>query len=460
MKIKTRFAPSPTGELHIGGVRTAIFNWLFARKNHGNFYLRIEDTDQERSKKKYVKSIIDGLQSLGLNWDKEIIIQSNNRNRHLEVVNELIHGGMAYYCYKYEENTENFKPKKNKGKFISSIKDKNRGIKLNKPVVRLKVPLDGCVSFSDKVIGKITVKNDTIGDFIILRSDGTPTYNIACVVDDHDMEISHIIRGNDHLTNTFKQIKILDALGWKKPIFAHLPLIHAEDGTKMSKRNSAISITEYYKEGYLPEAIFNYLLRLGWSLGNEEIINIPKALNIFDLNGINKSPARIDNNKLKFINQFYIKISDDRTLYSKIIEKFDPIYIDDEVSNKIFKLIPLIKTRGNTINQLADFVKIFIPNLFVLDYQSAEFLQNKEHSNVLKHFLNAIENNNIWCAESIKQSCMELSITLNLKNSIVMKTLRAAVLGTFNSPPIFETLEIFSKREVVNRIKSVCQKIS
>ncbi len=454
MNIRTRFAPSPTGKLHIGGIRTAIFNWLFARKNKGKFYLRIEDTDKERSKVEYVDSIKSGLQWLGLNWDDEIVFQSENKNKHIEIINHLLKQQKAYYCYATQEEIQNFKQNNPGKKFISKWRDKtsNRINNNLKPVVRLKTPLTGAIILNDKVLGKIEVNNCEIDDMVIMRSDNTPTYNISCVIDDHDMQISHVIRGNDHLTNTFRQIQILNALNWEKPIYAHIPLIHGSDGNKMSKRDGAIDVNEYNKLGYLPEATFNYLLKLGWSLGDEEIISIQKALENFDLNQINRSPARFDIDKLNFINQHYIKSLNDTVIYEELIKKIDPTLLNNNTLEKIKKSIPLIKSRGQTINNLVDLANIFISYSSPTDEQSQKILALKESKEILEKLLMIIEKIENWGSETLKNECQALAKILKIKSPIIMKTLRAGALGTFNSPPIYQTLEILSKEEVVNRM--------
>ena len=454
MNIITRFAPSPTGKLHVGGVRTAIFNRLLAQKSGGKFYLRIEDTDKERSKIEYVESIKSGLRWLGLNWDEEIIFQSNNKNRHIEIINNLLKQEKAYYCYSTQEEIQNFKQSNPGKKFISKWRENTKNTINNnlKPVVRLKTPQIGSTALNDKVLGNIEVNNYEIDDMVILRSDNTPTYNISCVVDDYDMKVSHVIRGNDHLTNTFRQIQILNALEWKQPNYAHIPLIHGSDGNKMSKRDGALDIIEYYNLGYLPEALFSYLLRLGWSLGDEEIISPQKAIKLFDLKGINKSPARFDIEKLNFINQHYIKLLDDEIIFEKIINKLDPKLLNNEIKTKIKKSIPIVKLRGQTINNLVDLVKIFISYSQPIDEQSKNLLKLKESKDILKSLLPIFEKIDNWQSEILKNECQTLSKKFKIKPPIIMKTLRAGILGTFNSPPIYQTLEILSKEEVINRI--------
>ena len=323
MKVRTRFAPSPTGTLHVGGARTAIFNWLFAKKYKGDFYLRIEDTDKERSNEKYIESIQYGLKWLGLNWDKDIVFQSANIKRHVDVVKSLVDEGKAYYCYATQEEIQDFKIKNPGEKFISEWRDKAHYNKDLNPVIRLRTLDDGVTILQDDVLGRIEVSNSEMDDMVLLRSNGTPTYLISCVIDDYDMKITHVIRGNDHLTNTFRQLQIIKALDWNQPKYAHIPLIHSSDGSKMSKRDGALGVDEYENLGYLPQAIFNYLLKLGWSYNDEEIISGARAIDVFDLKDVNKSPARFDLDKLKFINQHYIKLLDDEVVFNKIISKMN-----------------------------------------------------------------------------------------------------------------------------------------
>lgn len=455
MKVRTRFAPSPTGTLHIGGARTAIFNWLFAKKYKGDFYLRIEDTDKERSKEQYIESIKCGLKWLGLNWDKDIIFQSANIKRHVDVVKNLVDEGKAYYCYATQEEIQDFKTKNPGKKFISGWRDSTHYNKELNPVIRLRTLDDGVTILQDDVLGRIEVSNSEMDDMVLLRSNGMPTYLISCVIDDYDMQITHVIRGNDHLTNTFRQLQIIKALNWNQPNYAHIPLIHGSDGSKMSKREGALGVDEYENLGYLPQAIFNYLLRLGWSYNDEEIISSARAIDVFDLKDVNKSPARFDLDKLKFINQHYIKLLDDEIVFDKIIGKINKELLNRECLERIKKSIPLIKSRGQTINDLVDLASIFISYYNPIDDQSKDILALDESKQLLKNILCVFKEEQNWNAEVLKQLCSNFAKEHNIKTSIIMKALRAGVLGTFKSPPIYETLEILTKKEVMYRIAQI-----
>lgn len=451
--IKTRFAPSPTGNLHIGVARTAIFNWLFARKNKGEFYLRIEDTDKERSKKEYVESIKEGLNWLGLEWDDDIFFQSHNIKRHVEIAQMLLNKGMAYYCYATQEEIQEFKKNNPNKKFISKWRKVSKHeIPQNNPVVRLKVDNLGTTKLKDTVLGEIEVKNSEIDDMVLLRSDGTPTYLLSCIVDDYDMGITDVIRGNDHLTNTFRQIQILKALSWKEPNYTHIPLIHGSYGNKLSKRDGALDIKEYQHDGYLPEALFNYLLRLGWSHGDSEIISIQEAIKIFDLTNINKSPAKFDIGKLRHLNQHYIQIQKNDILFESIIAKLGNNILNEEYKERIKLAIPLIKARGETINDIADLASLFISPANPPDDKSQEIFVLEEYRNVLTAIYEILNECEKWNAENLKIKCSDFAKESGLKPTTIMKSLRAAVLGTFKSPPIYETMEIISKKEVLNRI--------
>ena len=453
--IKTRFAPSPTGTLHIGGARTAIFNWLFAKKNKGKFYLRVEDTDKERSKKEYIESIKGGLKWLGLEWDDDIFFQSYNIKRHIEIAQMLLDKGMAYYCYATQEEIQEFKKNNPNEKFISKWQDENNhsaDASKNNPVVRLKVNNSGTTKLRDMVLGEIEVKNSEIDDMVLLRSDETPTYLLSCVVDDYDMGITHVIRGNDHATNTFRQLQILKALGWKEPNYAHIPLIHGSYGNKLSKRDGALDIKEYQHNGYLAEALFNYLLRLGWSHRDREIISIQEAIKIFDLEGINKSPAKFDIDKLKYLNQHYIQIKKNDTLFALIASKLEDKILNEDHKKRIKTAIPLIKGRGETINDIVDLASLFISLADPMDAKSQEILASKDNTDILSGIYEALKQCEDWNAENLKIKCNDFANQAGVKPVVVMKTLRATVLGTFKSPPIYETMEIIHKEEVLSRI--------
>ena len=453
--IKTRFAPSPTGNLHIGGARTAIFNWLFAKRYKGHFYLRIEDTDKERSKKEYVESIKHGLKWLGLEWDGDIFFQSQNIKRHVEVAQMLLDKGMAYRCYATQEEVQIFKKNNPHKKFVSQWREGSNNLSetgKSNPVVRLKVNNNGTTKLKDIVLGEIEVKNSEIDDMVLLRSDGTPTYLLSCVVDDYDMGITHVIRGNDHITNTFRQIQILKVLGWKEPNYAHIPLIHSSHGNKLSKRDGALDVKEYQRDGYLSEALFNYLLRLGWSYGDYEIISIQEAVKIFDLSNINKSPAKFDIDKLKHLNQHYIQERKDDVLLGLIINRLEDKILNAEHRERLKKAIPLIKNRGETINDIANLASLFIAPADPMDDKSKEVIALKENREILKEVYGILQKCENWNIETLKTKCNHVAGELKVKPAVIMKILRAGILGTFKSPPIYETMQIIEKEEVLNRI--------
>ena len=319
--VATRFAPSPTGPLHIGGVRTALFNWLFSKNNKGKFYLRIEDTDKERSKNEFKHQIIESLKWIGIDYDGHEYIQSKNINKHKEIANELLNKGFAYKCYCSENEIEEQKSKAKKAKipFIYNRKwrdTKNLEIPKNiNPVIRFKSKISGNSIVNDLVQGEINISNSTIEDFVILRKDGSPTYQLSAVADDNQMKISHVIRGDDHKINTFKQKQIYEAMGWSLPKFAHIPLIHSKEGKKLSKRDNASTLSDYIKIGILPEALRNYLLRLGWSYKDKEIFTLEESITFFNLKGVGKSPSKLDMDRILSINEHYIKNLNEKTLY-------------------------------------------------------------------------------------------------------------------------------------------------
>ena len=455
MIIRTRFAPSPTGMLHIGGLRTAIFNWLLAKKHQGIFYLRVEDTDQVRSSTKYLDSIKSGLHWLGLDWNQDVIFQSANIQRHIQIVDILLKQGKAYYCYTTEEERKNFKQKNPKKKFMSKWREENFCKKNIDAVVRLKTENDGITTLNDQVIGKVSIKNSELDDMVLLRSNNTATYNLACVIDDHDMNITHVIRGNDHFTNTFRQLQIFKALKWNPPIYAHTPLIHDKNGQKMSKRLNAINVDEYKKLGFLPEAIFRYLLTLGWSNNGEEVIDIQQVIKTFDLQNIHKSPSQFSLQKLRSINQQYINTMDDDEIFQKVIAIVGNQIISLNQRIRVKHSIPLIRSRGQTINELADLSLIFISYPSSIDNESKQLLKSNRVIQLLEKIFYIFQQETNWKANVIKEKSLNFARERNLKHLEVMKILRSSVLGVFRTPPIYETLEVMSQEEVLNRISRI-----
>lgn len=460
MKYITRFAPSPTGYLHIGGARTALFNYLFAKKNQGKFLLRIEDTDKKRSTKEAVDAILQGLSWLGLKNDDEVVFQSQNIERHKEIAQKLLENDQAYLCYTPAEELAQMRQAAEKqGKvfrFQSPWRDKaNSQNSTVKPVVRIKSPMQGENIIEDLVQGKVTVKNEEIDDFIILRSDETPTYMLSCVVDDFDMNISHIIRGDDHLNNAFKQKIIYEAMNWQVPQFAHIPLIHGADGAKMSKRHGATSVIEYKDMGYLPVALRNYLLRLGWSHGDDEIISDENAQKWFNLENIGKSPARFDFAKLAHINKHYIKEKSADELFNLSKELFakEP---NDKEKNRILKAADFIKERSDLLTNLAQNLEVYFDDFSqeLSDEEDKIILEKKSLINDLSLLLENLEN---YDHDSIKEAFNKFAEEKSLKMKDFGPLLRIVLTFSKSSAGgIFAIIEILGKKEVLKRIKQFC----
>ena len=464
MKIVTRFAPSPTGNLHIGSARTALFNWLFAKNIKGKFLLRIEDTDKVRSTKESIHKILDGLAWLNLQWDDEIIYQSKNQKRHKEVAEELLKKGLAYKCFCSEEDLnkmrEEAKILKKPFRYNRMWREKNsKDAPQNiKPVIRIKSPIKGETIIEDIIQGTIKVSNEEIDDFIILRSDGTPTYMLSVVVDDYDMKVTHLIRGHDHLTNTFRQNVIYEAMQWNKPITAHIPLILGSDGSKMSKRHGAIDVEEYKTKGILPNALINYMLRLGWSHGDDEIISLENAIKWFSLEKIGKSPAKFDNEKLISVNSHYIKeLNND-----EIIKFLESYYISkykikiDEISIKRLNLgLDDIKSRSRDLNQLAE-MSLFYCSKFPLSIsKKAQKYIKKVDKTIFKDLLVVLGNTeNDFKKQKIEEIMSKFLIEKGLKLSDIIQYIRAMITGLDVSPRIYDIMEILGFLEIKKRIEN------
>lgn len=442
MEIITRFAPSPSGFLHIGGARTALFNWLYAKHFNGKFLLRIEDTDKKKSQKVAIDAIIKGLIWLGLKHDEEIIFQSNNLKRHASIARYLISKEKAYYCY--AENSINIK--KNTSVFRSEWRDKINNIQNErKPVVRIKIPSHGLITINDEIYGKMKVENHTIEDFVILRSDGTPTYMLSSVVDDYDMNISHVIRGSDHITNTAKQILIYNALGWQQPVFAHIPLIHGSDGNKMSKRDGALGVEEYEKMGFLATAMRNYLFKLGWNAGDEEIISDRQAIKLFDFTNIGKSPSKFDIKKLQNINNLHLRKSED------IIEKLIPFTGEISLEKKtiLSKVVSVLLEKSKTLVDLAKSSEIFISDDISLDEEALKTLNIEIALDLISNLRNVTE----WNKNTIMMVIEDLSTKHKKKE--IYQTLRAALTGTMNSPVIIVVILALGKCITLKRLNNL-----
>ena len=453
MNVVTRFAPSPTGYLHIGGARTAIFNYLFAKKHSGKYLVRIEDTDKKRSSEKAIKAIHEGLNWLNVNSEYEIVYQSQNFNSHIKVAYELLKKGFAYKCFLNSEEFEKLR-----------IKSRENGIPIKSPwrnkkesydtknkefVIRLKMPIDGSTTIDDIVQGKVTVKNEILDDMIILRSDNTPTYMLSSVVDDHNMGITHIIRGDDHFNNAFRQIQIIKYLNWNVPFYAHIPLIHGADGAKLSKRHGATSLFDYHDLGYTSEAMFSYLLQLGWSAKNDEDYFIDRATKLFTLEKINKSPAKFDLKKLNYINAKKLNSMKLSAVYKLVIDKFNLSLNDDE--QKRFKsLLPELLKRVQVYTDLKDeFDWLFQQNFFCKDKNYQLKLQK---NNLMLKDIGSLLKECEWNLENIK-SCLNQFI---LENSLTFKEigpmLRMALTGKTNSPDLILIIYELGCTITVNRL--------
>ena len=446
MTIITRFAPSPTGFLHIGGARTALFNWLYARHFGGKFYLRVEDTDRARSTEAATQAIIDGMKWLGLDHDGEIVYQFARTPRHAEIAREMVAKGKAFYCYTTQVELEDFRTKNPNAKFRSPYRETSE-IRVGVPaVVRLKAPIEGETTIADKVQGTVSIKNNELDDMILLRSDGTPTYMLAVVVDDHDMGITHIIRGDDHHTNSFRQAQIYNAMGWEIPEFAHIPLIHGADGAKLSKRHGALGVDEYRKMGYLPEALRNYLLRLGWSNGDAEIISTEQAIEWFNLESVGKSPSRFDFVKLENLNGHYIREADDARLVDLVVESGGWM-VDGEQIKILQKAMNGLKQRAKTIVELANNAAFYI---------TPPQIKLGNGREIISGILPELENCADFTHDELQKICKSYGEKTSQKLGNIMSPLRAAITGATASPSMFEVMEILGKEEIIKRLKNVC----
>ncbi len=462
-KIVTRFAPSPTGYLHIGGARTALFNWLYARGRGGEFHLRIEDTDRARHSEDAVAAIIDGLTWLGLDWDGEPVSQYGRRNRHVEIANQLLGEGKAYKCWLAGDDlvAAREEAKKSGVRFESPWRDRDPS---NGPAdvpfaVRFRAPQDGETAINDSVQGAVRFPNSALDDLVILRSDGNPTYNLAVVVDDHDMGVTHAIRGDDHLNNAARQQQIYDALGWPSPQFAHVPLIHGADGAKLSKRHGALGVEAYRDMGFLPEGLANYLIRLGWSHGDEEIIPRDKALEWFDLKAVKKAPARLDLEKLRSINAHYMaQLSDDA-----FFEKASPfvsetgINLDTENARRLRRAAPFLKARCATLSDApAAAAYLFLTRPLVIEGKAAKPLAKEGAREMLAAIESALGDDALWLSpELLDEALKALAEEKNVGFGAVGPPLRAALTAGKPSPGLGEVLYSLGPDEARARIRDI-----
>jgi glutamyl-tRNA synthetase len=464
--IVARFAPSPTGFLHIGGARTALFNWLYARARGGKMLLRIEDTDRQRSTDAAIAAIIDGLTWLGITWDGEVIHQFARAARHREVAEQLLATGNAYRCYASQQELDEMREaakREGRSKLYDGRwrdRDPSEAPPGLKPAIRLKAPLTGETVIEDQVQGRVVWRNEDLDDLVLLRSDGTPTYMLAVVVDDHDMGITHIIRGVDHLTNAARQKHIYEALGWDVPVMAHIPLIHGPDGSKLSKRHGALGIDAYRAMGYLPAALRNYLVRLGWSHGDQEIFSDAEMIASFDLSAVGRSAARFDFAKLENLNGHYIRTTPDAELLAAIeamlphIEKGDEIAarLDAPMKGKLLAAMPGLKERAKTLVELIDSARYLWAERPLVLEDKAKALLTDDARAMLAELMPDLETLSPWNAQHAETKVRTLAERKGVKLGQVAQPLRAALTGRTTSPGIFDVLEVLGRDESLARL--------
>lgn len=457
--VVTRFAPSPTGALHIGGARTALFNWLYARANGGTFLLRIEDTDKARSSAENTQAILDGLTWLGLDWDGEPISQAANAERHVQVAHQMLAEGSAYKCFSTQDEIEAFREDARANKtstlFRSPWRDVADADHPDLPfVVRVKAPRAGATTLHDKVQGDVTWQNDQLDDMILLRSDGTPVYMLAVVVDDHDMGVTHVVRGDDHLANAFRQNLIYDAMGWDKPVLAHIPLIFGPDGKKLSKRHGATGAAEYQAMGYPAAGMRNYLTRLGWSHGDDEFFTDAQALEWFDLDGIGKSPARFDTKKLENICGQHIAISDDAALRHEIeafLASTGAAPLTPEQSDGLLAAMPSLKERSKTFPELLEKAHFVLTSRPVVPEEKAAKALDSVHKSILSELTPQLQTVS-WTREDLEGIVGALAVAHDTKLGKLAGPLRAALAGRSVSPSVFDMMLVLGRDETIARI--------
>ena len=461
-KVATRFAPSPTGPLHIGGVRTALFNWLYSKNKSGKFYLRIEDTDKERSKEEHKIQIINSLEWMGIKHDGEEYIQSKMIGEHVAIAKRLLENGNAYKCFCSAEEIEEQKKRAKQKKIPYVYNRKWRDISEDqaprdiKPVIRFKSKIEGTSLLKDLVQGNVEIENNTIEDFVILRNDETPTYNLSASVDDHNMEMTHIIRGDDHKINTFKQIQIYEALGWDIPQFAHIPLIHTIDGKKLSKRDNASTLEDYSKIGILPESLRNYLLRLGWSYKDKEIFSLDESIKLFDLEGIGKSPSKLDMSRILSMNEYYIKNSEENILYKKLKE-YCEMYKDrikEDKENTIKSSLTFLKNKAKTLEDIFNNSKYILNDKVIFNENDKELI-NDEAKKIIHLFKEKISELEIFDRENLEQIINALIKLNNTNFKGIGQPLRIMLTGSKFGPGIYDIILSLGKNEVIKRLGNI-----
>ena len=463
MTVVTRFAPSPTGYLHIGGARTALFNWLFAKHHGGKYLLRIEDTDRARSTEPAIAAILGGLSWLGLPWDGEVTYQFSRAVRHAEVARQMLAEGNAYHCYASPQELDEMraaqktagKPVRYDGRWRDrDPKEAPAGVA---PVIRLKAPQTGQTVIKDAVQGEVTVENAQLDDMILLRADGTPTYMLAVVVDDHDMGVTHVIRGDDHLNNAFRQLQIIRAMGWPEPVYAHIPLIHGPDGAKLSKRHGALGVDAYRDMGFLPAAVRNYLLRLGWGHGDDEIISTPQAIEWFDLDGVGRSASRFDMAKLTNLNAHYLRETADAALLPLVLPRIEEKLggaLDADARERILRGMSGVKPRARTLVELADNLAFYARSgAPPISDDKARALLTPDARAVMVKLVPALElQANDWSEKAIEEAVRKFAEANGLKLGQVAQPLRVALTGSTASPGIFEVLAVLGPAESKARL--------
>ncbi len=460
--VATRFAPSPTGPLHIGGVRTALFNWLYSKNKSGKFYLRIEDTDKERSKDEFKNQIINSLKWIGINYEDSEYIQSDKIDDHINVANELLKKGLAYKCYCSSDEIEEQK-KRAKQKKIPYIynrkwrdRSENDAPKEIDPVIRFKSKVEDKSILKDLVQGNIEIENNTIEDFVILRADGSPTYNLSASVDDHLMGMTHIIRGDDHKINTFKQIQIYEAMNWEVPFFAHIPLIHTIEGKKLSKRDNASTLDDYSKIGIMPNALRNYLLRLGWSYKDKEIFDLDESIKYFNLEGIGKSPSKLDISRIYSINEYYIKNISENELFNflKDYSKNFKDKIPEFKEEKIKKSLTFLKNKAKTLEDIYNNSKFLINDNIEIDQEDQKLL-DKNANEIIKLFINKISEISEFNRDTLEPIINKLIKENNTNFKGVGQPLRICLTGSKFGPGIYDILYSLGKEQVVKRLSQI-----
>lgn len=461
MKVRTRFAPSPTGYLHLGGARTALFCWLFARKHNGEFVLRVEDTDRERSTDESVQAILDGMNWLGLNYDEGPYYQTSRYDRYNEVIDQLIEAGHAYRCYCSKERLEEMREKaiaeKRKPRYDGTCRERTDVVAGVDPVIRFKTPLEGKVVIEDLVKGRIEIDNTELDDLVIRRSDGNPTYNLSVVVDDADMQITHVIRGDDHINNTPRQIHIFNALGVSLPAFAHLPMILGDDAKRMSKRHGAVSVMQYEHDGILPHAMLNYLARLGWSHGDQEIFTLKELLNLFRIEDCQRSGSVFDQTKLLWVNQQHMAMLTEGELGAALSAALESNSVSTENGPAVSSVAVILRERAQSFAEMAEQAGIFYQDNVALDEKAAKKQLRPVALPVLEAVHASLAGLDTWQAESLKQVLEGIAQDLEIGFGKIGQPLRVAVTGSGASPDIGDTLELIGKDRSLTRIASAIE---